>query len=405
MCCKNITIPSWLSVNSISLSLLLSGIHLVLTLLFVPSEDWLIQWYASVDIANGIPLYEQSHKVINDTWINTPYHFPVFFYTVAGLILIVGENQVFGRIFLWICTNVLFIEFLYLIKPNDSREFILVQLLYFLNPFLLGISMMGLFDQFVFLFIITAFLLVESDKPFLAGIAIGLGIMTKFYPIVVLLPLTYQFIKNRKLNFLIELALGTLISTSTIFGYFYFNFSDQFVKRTILWQANRITPSMSIFTYIDSTNLFALELIIGCVLLVIFTAYFFSDSGEIDFYISVSLAFNIFVLSFRSLYPQYGLWFTLILIPSWLRYFSENKGTFFLFVMIDWVLFSLGSLFWSVAFINYSPFDYSKFNNLLYLPSTEFFSFLGTLLSFCALVIHFLLALHVSKKHISLETP
>jgi len=372
--------------GSIFLFSILSGLHLILELLNLPTEDWLIQWYTAVDISRGIGMYDQTFRVVGGRWINVAYHFPVFFYVLAVVISVFGMHQVVGRIFLWISTNILGMLFLILIDFKSEQQLRLYFLLYFLNPYLLGISLLGLFDQFTFIFIIGTLLAIKHDYYFLGGFLTGLGIMTKFYPGLVMVPIVMYLLREHEFQKLSIFIVGVLIPVVMIFWYFWYNFGMVFLERTILWQSSRNTISLSVWWYLQSPHQLVLSLITA-VFLTTILIYYLLKSDEIDLYLYLSFLFVIFILSLRSLYPQYGFWFSIIILPTLFRHSSFTK-TYFL--LVDNVLFALGSLMWSLEFaLTHQQYDYKSL-----LPQwvgyADGFMIIGTVLVYISLLLHLL---------------
>ena len=117
-----------------------SILHLVLLLFQYDTIDWKIQWYSSVEITQGVPLYEQITRVVDGEKIWATHNLPVFFYVYASLMFIFGPSQIVGRLLLWVSTIALGLLLLLLIKPKANNEVQFLLMLYFLNPMLLIIN-------------------------------------------------------------------------------------------------------------------------------------------------------------------------------------------------------------------------------------------------------------------------
>jgi len=74
-----------------------------------------------------------------------------------------------------------------LTSPVEAR---IASLLWFVNPFTtLAIELLGVPDVLATFFVVLAFGLLVSQRPILSGMAIGLGVWVKFFPILLLPPI------------------------------------------------------------------------------------------------------------------------------------------------------------------------------------------------------------------------
>jgi len=74
-----------------------------------------------------------------------------------------------------------------LASPTEGR---LASLVWFLNPFsMFAVELLGVPDVVATLLIVVAFGLLVSRRPILSGVAIGIGVWVKFFPILLLPPL------------------------------------------------------------------------------------------------------------------------------------------------------------------------------------------------------------------------
>lgn len=336
----------------------LAALHLVVSLLELSGLDWTIQWYTSVEIARGTPLYEQGSKVIDGDVVWLPYHFPVFFYAFAAVIYVTGFRQAIGRVFLWLCTLLLAWITSEAAEPDDQEERWLIVVLFLASPHLFGIGYNGLFDQFVSAFMVAGLWLGLKGKhwTFTGGLLLGLGAMSKLYPLVALGVLGAGLLRDKRLTDSLLLVFGFVGSAGTLFAYHYSEYGDTFLDRTVYWQVDRLHISSSLWYYFQEHDLDG-RMLFWVQLGVIFAAYLLcvptlSAEKPLTIYFGTSAVLAVMIATLRVIYPHYFFWIFSAGVPALLimRRSGEKRWVF------AWLLLSvfatIGSVIWTLATVD-----------------------------------------------------
>ncbi len=389
----------YLSKRSLFLFLFISTIHLLILTIYYGGLDWLLFWRASVEITNGISYYDQNPRYLVEYQAvhSIPFHFPLFFYILALIITIFGTVEFFGRIFLWICTNLLILAIFLIVDPKTDREFQLTSILFFVNPILGGINFLGLFDQFACLLMVTGILLLLHEHPTMAGIALGLGVMTKFFPIFAVVTGSIYLLKKKKIIQLLQLLLSSSLVSLSIFMYFFLQSGSRFLNHTFGYHfrviPNEITFNLSIWTFILPKDLptdkfFPIQLFIFLASLIYIIFFCNMENESHELLLSTSLIISIFIIILRRVHGHYGFWIIVLLIPNIIIFYREkNLKSFFagIFLIIT---------FYVAVFISYI----TPFINLLVYEA----HFVGAIIICLVFVCQFIF-IHMNTKRKALE--
>jgi len=387
-------LPFWLG----SITILVVG---QLDLFFL---DWILIWNAALFIADGGSLYTLTYCcTIEGMRHGPPYQMPLFIYFLAGLAYIGSER--FARFILSLFIIVLAEFIIILLKqiwfdqknsdPELDMGFYLVfSLLFFLNLNFLLLTYFGLFDQIPLIFVLLGLQCYFRKKYMNAGLAFGLGTMSKLFPIILVYFFGIHLLKSKKRREFLDLSIGFLISTLPIVLYFYFKYNDQFFLVSFQWQLTRDLLPLSIwrvwFPFFISSKLFITFRI--TILLVAPILMIRRDMSSLSIIWSIMAYLCLFVLMLNVILPHYVIWpFSLMYLVIFSRpsgnftgfqvlrhYFSGNSGFRNLILIGLYIALVLNKVIWVSSSFN------SEMDTQLIVKTTSILEFL--LLSTCVVL-------------------
>ncbi len=333
--------------------IILSLVHLFVLTLNYHFYDWIVEWRAITDLTNGISFYEQDSYYIKELDLITgvPNHLPVFFYAAAFFIMIFGSEQFWGRIFLWIFTLILAFLVLKLAEPNTEKKALLQIILIFCNPTLLNINYFGMFDQFACVILLSGIIFVLRDRPFIAGLFIGLGTMTKLFPVMLLVTGGIYYLKKREYFSFVKLSISSCVTIISILSFFIFTIGERFIEQSILYQLERGLSTnpwdLTIRRYLNFSNQLYLIFLVQLSLFMI--GYIYLKKGRninpCFLLVTSSSLIALLILFLKTVFPHYFLWFMVLQIP--LISLSDKD-----YKMISLIILSIGLIFLGNFLIN-----------------------------------------------------
>lgn len=322
-------------------------LHLITSLLQYDTQDWVVQWDTIRQMLDGQALYEIGSTTFNGGQFNAPNHLPVFFYTILFLVKIIGFYPQVVRIFLWICSLILTYIVVKASDVDKENEITLANL--FLGfPVLLGINLIGVFDQMVMMLLMGGLFLGLKDwrYAFLGGIILGLGVMTKVIVFLVLPVLLLGLLWNKNFAQIITLLIGLLSTAGGIFYYFYDLFGEKFIDQALIWQTRRSIETNTVWFYLNvefsSSGWFWLQFYVmaGTSL---FLVILLRSARKEMIYISTSTYILVFLLVSRVIYSHYMLWIFATAFPALYILHKEDKTKLIYLWGIFLLLAALGS--------------------------------------------------------------
>ncbi len=327
----------------------LSITHLIVSLLGLDllTQDWVVQWDAIVQMVGGLDLYEISYTTFNGEQFNAPNHLPVFFYLIVFLVKIFGTYPQVARVFLWICT--LGLTYLVVKASNVERDTeIKIANLFLAFPVLIGINIIGVFDQMVMLLMMGGIYLgLKNWKlALIGGVIFGLGVMTKIIVILALPILLLVMLLRGKFNHILSFMMGFILVAGSIFYYFYDLYGSKFIDQAFFWQTRRSIETNTVWFYLNiemgSMDWFWLQFSVMAIASLIFILPLRSTTDE-TLYISVSTYIMVFLLVSRVIYSHYVIWVLAPAIPALYVLYKDGKLKLILIWLFALLMVSVGS--------------------------------------------------------------
>ncbi|MHA2366595.1 MAG: glycosyltransferase family 87 protein [Candidatus Hodarchaeales archaeon] len=332
----------------------LSVIHLIISTLYYHNVDWTIGWHTIVEITRGKNLYLQEIVFFEEleAFHGPPEQFPIYYYTLAIIVMIFGTEEIIGRIFLWIFTNILAFLVIKLANPETENQLQLIIGLYFLNPILLGISYLGFYDQFICVLMLTGIILLKHERSILAGIAFGLSSMTKIFPIFAIVTGIIYLFKQRTFSQIIKLMISSGTTILIICLYFILETGGIFFKKTIIYQFRRegvYEWNLSIWNYsffreLQSDIFFFIQLILLVSSILYLILFYHCKNPSLSLTLSTASIISVFVFLLRTVYPHYGFWFITLSIPVMITFVKEKDLKNIIIVILPICLISIGTI-------------------------------------------------------------
>jgi uncharacterized membrane protein len=339
-------------------------IQVIVAVIYYNPVDFVLQIETAREIAQGKLLYRDIHQIEhNNSLLPNPQYPPLYLYTVAGLIFIVGTNTFtfnMAKMFLISVNFLVSFVIYYLIREEYGKKMAILAFNWFmLNPSTLGITLGGYHENYMILFVLIAFLFVKQNRIIRSGICFGLALLVKPIAGIMFLPLAILGVKERipKPFFIGGIAGLTFLIVSLPFLILAPN---EFIADVFLIHAERLDPSMSFYVYI-LTDLsptffpflvqFLLFSAIGVIL------YRYIDFKEhFQLYLGILPFTTIFLAFNRILYPHYipifFPFFTIILFYLINQYKHEiKKGKIqqqIIFQLLGLILVYIGYIWWSL---------------------------------------------------------
>lgn len=379
----------WLFISSI-INLI---IHVVAAFIYFNPIDFVLQVETARKIAQGEVLYRDISQILFEgALLPNPQYPPLYLYTLALVILIIGVNTFtfeMAKIFIIIFNFLLAFLLYYLIKSYIGPKLALFSFNFFLlNPSTLGVVLGGYHENFMLFFVVLGYLLFSRNKLAIAGVLFGLALLVKPTAGVYMFPLIIWGINKRDL---------TTIRIWIISGFVFFLGSLPFliiapleyITDVFLIHSSRMDPSMSLYNYFFtelSPTLFPflfqiliLTLIGGIILYKKVLIEPFEVIELILPFMTLFLVFN------RILYPHYipniFPFFTWSLILVINRYSDNRESSIYLQqiigLFIGLVITYIGYIWWSIL---WSIESYQTYLENIFFPISAFICIFGLLI-------------------------
>ncbi|MHA1978167.1 MAG: hypothetical protein ACW98F_07685 [Candidatus Hodarchaeales archaeon] len=369
----------WLIVSCI-LNLL---IQVIVAVIYFNPIDFVLQVETAREIAQGKLLYRDISQIIYEgSILPNPQYPPLYLYTLAGLIVIIGADAfTFNMAKMFLIFINFFVAFIvyHLINTSYSKKMAIVAFNWFLlNPTTLGITLGGYHENFMILFILLAYLSFSRERVIWSGICFGLALLVKPIAGVCIISIFIWGLKRRRLA-----SLYTSIIAGVTFMIISLPFlllaPVEYITDVFLVHTDRLDPSMSFYVYIFrdlSPTLFPFLIQILLFLVIGALLYSFMEFKKpLDFYVSVLPFTTIFLAFNRILYPHYipiiFPFFTLTLFYLIDRYRRDTNTSVTLWQIFG-LLFGLtavyvGYILWSIL---WSIEGFQTYRTNIYFPIT-----------------------------------
>ncbi len=368
-------------------------IHFVVALIYFNPIDFVLQVETARKIAQGEVLYRDIGKIFfEDKLIQNPQYPPLYLYTLAFVILIIGVDTFtfeMAKLFLIVFNFLLAFLLYYLIKSYFDYKFALFGFNWFLlNPSTLGVVFGGYHENFMLLFVVFGYLMFSRNKLTISGILFGLALLVKPTAGVYMIPLIIWGIKKQNYNIArIWILSGLVFFLGSL--PFLMIAPLEYVIDVFLVHSNRTDPSMSFYTYIFtefSPTIFPFIVQILIFMLIGGVIYYKKNLIEPSDVIELVLPFMTVFLAFnRILFPHYipniFPFFTWSLILIINRYRSNRELSIYLWQIIVLILglgvTYIGYIWWSILWsIEY----YHTYLTNIFFPISAFICIFGLLI-------------------------
>ncbi|UCE12710.1 MAG: DUF2029 domain-containing protein [Candidatus Heimdallarchaeota archaeon] len=317
-------------------------IHLFFGLIYHNPVDFVLQFEAAKEIAQGKLLYRDIGEIeINGDLLPRPQYPPLYLYTLGLLISLIGVDTFtwqMAKVFL-IAMNLAVGVLIYSIVLNyvhphpRSQLIALVALNWFLiNPSTLGIILGGYHENFMLLFVLLGIIFLRKSHYFLSGFCFGLSLLVKPIAGVYMLPLLiWGFYTHDLKSFIVWICAGLTFLAGSL--PFLLLSPEAYLNDVFFIHTQRPDPSMSFYTYFFTE--ISMTIIPFIIQLALFGLYILVYVSKIPIMntkqlINAILPFMTIFMAFnRILYPHYipffFPFFTYTLFILFADHYSPNK--------------------------------------------------------------------------------
>ena len=233
--------------------------------------------------------------------------------------------------------------------------------LWLYNPLVMGVSSRGNAESIVITLVLAMLLLYQERVYFLTGIALGMAIHFKIYPIIYSLPMYMALTDGQSTSWIvnrfapnsarIRLVLGTVITFSLLTGVCYLAYGWKFIDEAYLYHISRkdTRHNFSAYFYMlyltvedDDIGINLLTFLPQVILLLAVAKQFGSHPNDIPFCLFAQTF--IFVAYNKVVTSQYFLWYLSLLplvFPARIRLSKTETITvtlLWLFTQASWLL-------------------------------------------------------------------
>ncbi|MHA1215056.1 MAG: hypothetical protein ACTSPG_07145 [Candidatus Hodarchaeales archaeon] len=358
-------------------------IHLFLGLIYKNPVDFVLQFEAAKDIARGKLLYRDIDQfIINNIELPRPQYPPLYLYTLALFILIIGVNNVTWQMVKMFLTPFSIFVGIFVYKtlkkllrgsPEGDTLALVGMNFFYLNPATLGVILGGYHEYFMLFFVIIGFYLFNRDKFTTSGLFLGLGLLVKPTVIIYLIPIALWGIKNEDWNVLL-----TIFCSVTVFILgslpFLILAPNQYLNDVFFIHTTRLDPNMSIYY-----NFFDQLLQTPIPFLIQLGALFLSSLillkkmtfDQKNYILQVSLPIlSLFLLLNRILYPHYiPFLFPFLCIQLFSIKLCKERIFLILGLTTGLILIYVGEIWWTLLWMQdtWKISPYSPISSLIML--------------------------------------
>ncbi len=345
--------------------------------------DFLVPYYSAHQITKGKALYDQDFEIAPDgKEYDIPHYPPLFTYTLAAILLLLGSSFWVAKLFLWTC-QIISTELLRRSSKElglSDKKSLWIAIIWLIYPFTWVIAIAGLNEPFMYIFIWGGIWLITKNQVFWAGVVLGIGGMTKGIPLLIGVAFFIVFFGHERWKEAFKLALGQSISFGGLFGLFYIMWGNSFYNASFKEQMIRQSDSMSLIFYLGNKHEdhFMMYLILPLSLIAVLTSSLYyiikkgkintihetSNNGEkmpeekkllIQGLLMSSLLLLIYPLASRVVFPHYYSWHFSILLLVIMNKTTCKKIK--QIISLELAIF-LGASLWFIFQYERSFFDY-----------------------------------------------
>ncbi len=341
-------------------------IHLFIGLIYYNPVDFVLQFEAAKLIAQGRLLYRDiGYIIFNDRLLPNPQYPPLYLYTLAFYIVLIGVNNVSWqliKLFLLPFSISIGIFVYYTLKdilrdsPNRQKIALWGMNWFLLNPSTLGVIFGGYHEHFMLFWVILGFLFFKSKKYLKSGFFFGLSLLVKPTTIIYIIPLILYMFHEKDKG---VVKIGFTSASTFLLGSLPFLIltPKEYIYDVFLVHTTRLDNNMSFynlfFQELSKTVIpFIIQLLaLGICFVLLYRTITFTDYSKVIYAVFPFVA--LFLLTNRILYPHY--------LPFLFPFLSIN-----LFVLIEFrknlysilgisfglILFYIGEIVWTLLWMN-----------------------------------------------------
>ncbi|MHA2500537.1 MAG: glycosyltransferase family 39 protein [Candidatus Hodarchaeales archaeon] len=296
--------------------------HIALSLLTKSPTVFVTAVHTARQILDGKMLYKDVTSPPTTGYAAWP---PVFPYSLAIWFFFFGQSEFAAKMF-GVATTIIAGYLCYLVGKDflTPKQAYYAMLLFLFNPYTMLISLGGHFENYALIFFLLTLLLLQKNHVGLGGIALGIGIMVKLFPGLLLFAILPFWAARREYSASFLFLVAITITVGLIALPFLLICPDDFIYWVFEFHSERDTGGVSIYYYWlpwlfqASRLILALQalLLFSCACVVyILTKKYQSISLATILILWMPLILVLFFSSTRILYPRY----LAILIPflSW----------------------------------------------------------------------------------------
>jgi hypothetical protein len=311
--------------------LIATAFHIGLSLLTKSPTVFVTATDTARQIIDGKILYKDVEKPSTTGYAAWP---PVFPYSLALWFMVMGQSEFAAKLFC-VLTTIIAGYLCYIIGQEflTAKQAYAAMLLFLFNPYTMLISLGGHFENYAAIFFLLAIKAIQKNRISLAGIALGIGIMTKLLPGLLLVVILPFWIARREYWAAILFLATTILTVACIAFPFFIIAPDGFFYYVFEFHAKRDTGGVSIYYYwfpwLFREGFFILILqffILGSFSFLVYglSTKWTSATFSIILIVWAPIALLVFLCSSRVLYPRY----LAFLIPfiSWQAVFLWSRA-------------------------------------------------------------------------------
>lgn len=340
--------------------------QLILSLLYHGPVDFFIHFDAARQISEGKILY---YTVTAANTIGTfpyPDYPPVYLYLMGFLFYLFGPSKILMKLVLCIfnifCAVILY--YICLDMKLSTRQALSAVILFLFHPSSLTMVISGFFDNFPVFFILVSFYFIhireyqsEKKRQFsavISGITVGLGIMVKLFPAIMIFVIIPAFFRSESIKSAILFLLSTILTVLAISLPFLLFIPGEYVSH-LFYHFESDWPNMSVYSSIFPQLYVSIIplLLQGIFFILVALTVFLMSKETLNSVRYIQLYFILlcgFIFLNRVIYPHYIAWFIPFLVI--LMIINEEKDrTRLYYQIISQILVSLGGLLWSISWI------------------------------------------------------
>jgi len=291
---------------------------------------------------------------------------PLISYTMMIMVFLCGDNVFLCKL-PFIIGDILIGYVLYIFtkewqvdsdSDNASRRNYTITLLYLFLPYpIFESSYIGRFDSIPTLFLLLTIYFLQKENYSYAGLCWGIGIMFKWFPVIIAPVIFLYFFKTHKLKDLTRFLLITCVVCLLISLPFLILAPNQYVSRYLYHLTGRVISTdlaiYSLYSYLATDYSVTVRIVsmiiqVGALLGVILKFSVARKVFELPFVLIIlsGLFLNVFVLFNRIINPQYWFWYApLLLFLIFLQKTAKRQIFLIIFFIINLDVIAFAQIF------------------------------------------------------------